>query len=161
MFSLLLSHGWLSFLGTTSCSTLPLLLFPPSGLLLFVSSSRLFIPVILFLVSASAWVTPHGDVATSRDGCHRLEAVICQLILILYTHRGSLLNSADRTSCPTLLSRPARRPTRSPQGTLPKCRFRSIFSSRAEPLGRSSSRFFRVAPGSPGVFGVGPHFHQS
>ena len=27
--------------------------------------------------------------------------------------------------------------------------------------GRSSSRFFRVAPGSTGVFGVGPHFHQS
>ena len=85
MFSLPLSHGWLSFSGTTSRSTLPFLLFPPSPSVLISSSGRLFIVVILFLVSASTWVTPHGDAATSRDGCHRLEAIECQLISVLYT----------------------------------------------------------------------------
>ena len=66
---------------------------------------------------AFAWVTPHDGIAPSREGYHRLEAVGCQLILVLYMCRGPLLNSADMTSCPTLQSRPTHRPTGMPQET--------------------------------------------
>ena len=55
-------------------------------------------------------MTPCRGAATSRDGCHRQEAAGCQFIFILSTRRGFLLGSADRTSCPTLPSRPACRP---------------------------------------------------
>ena len=151
-----LSLRWLALLPWDYFS--PTVEWPTS---LSLSFSFLFIPAKSSPAPAPTWVTPRGGVATSRDGCHRQEVAGCQVIFVLSTRRGFLLNSADRMSCPIL---PSDRPTGSRQAAGSWCQV-SLRVCLLLPGGAPGQAVFlfpsHVAPGSLDVFEGGPHFHRS